>query len=403
MFRGSLGAGKDVKKLIWVAVVLTHTGAITPTCLALSIPSPSAKKPQLKTPLYQKLFDGAGPDTNDVNGKSTVTENSSQKSSVNLTPVTLTADKANLSDSGTTDLDSKDSKAYLKSSVSVTGFLPKEPIERSESIVNGSKDKTSIGDRILQKAKQVNIVPLPLMESEDELKKKADTVQDAERGELADLWEATLSRSPDIHFVIQKLMPNNGNPGRASTIMCRMLSTAMFGAMNAVGMMAPNVGVYAANSVGASMIMNVLGMQENKIAKNARLSQTEAIMLYNMVRATADRLVDCYRNYKKNMHSWTIATKDLQDLQNMVADARQGQDTTKQLEMHYTLRKAQRDVESVSEDIKRYRQGLVDLAGPEAVDKLDKDIEVHAAKVEQITPVGTENPQTAAAPGSQYN
>lgn len=399
MLRDSLGTGKDIKKLLVIsALVLTQTGAMTETCLALSLPSLGNKKLQLKTPVYRKLFDGAGPDTNDVGGRPVVTENGSPKSSSDLTPVTLVTDKDNLSDSVTAG---PDNKTYLKSSVSVTGFLPKGPIERSESIVNSVKDKTSVGDRILKRAKQVNVLPLPLMESQDEFKKKAETVQDAERSELADLWEATLTRSPDIQFVIQKLMPNNGNPAHASTIMCRMLSTAMFGAMSAVGMMAPNVGVYAAQSVGASMIMNVLNMQESKIAKNARLSQTEAIMLYNMVRATADRLVDCYRNYKRNMHSWTMATKDLQDLQNMVADARQGQDTAKQVEMDYTLRKAQRDVENVSEDIKRYRQGLVDLAGPDAIAKLDKDIEVNEAKVEQMTPVGTQNPQTATAPGSQ--
>ena len=59
----------------------------------------------------------------------------------------------------------------------------------------------------------------------------------------------------------------------------------------------------------------------------------------------------------------------------MMKDARAGQDAAKQLEMEYTVRKAQRDMISISDDIHRYRQSLTDMAGPEAVDKLDKDVQ----------------------------
>ncbi|MBK9773401.1 MAG: hypothetical protein IPP57_21725 [Candidatus Obscuribacter sp.] len=86
------------------------------------------------------------------------------------------------------------------------------------------------------------------------------------------------------------------------------------------------------------------------------LTQGEIISLYNMVRTTADRLVDQYRCYKKFTVSMDRAATDLEDLRNMAKDARVGQDAAKQLEMEYTLRKAQRDIDEKVEDVHRYRQ-----------------------------------------------
>jgi hypothetical protein len=58
----------------------------------------------------------------------------------------------------------------------------------------------------------------------------------------------------------------------------------------------------------------------------------------------------------------------------MVAEARSGQDSAKQLEMEYTLRKQQRDLDSIADDLRGHRQSLIDLAGADAVDKLDKEL-----------------------------
>ncbi len=93
------------------------------------------------------------------------------------------------------------------------------------------------------------------------------------------------------------------------------------------------------------------------------------------------------------------ATTDLQDMQGMVAEARAGQDTSKQLEMEYTLRKQQRDVDAIQEDLRRYRQSMVDLAGPDAVAKLDKQIEEEQNKIMQATPAGTPNPNPSQSTG----
>ena len=192
-------------------------------------------------------------------------------------------------------------------------------------------------------------------------------------------------------------MRSNNNGTHATTILMRMLSTAMFGAMGAVTMMSPSIGTYAASSMGGSMVMNLLQLQEGKNAKKAKLSQTEAIMLYNMIRANADRLVDCFRNYKKNLVSLDRANADLNDLQAMVSDTRSNQDSSKQVDNEYTLRKAKRDIDSLSEEVRRYRQSLVDLAGTEAVCKLDKQINDEQLALKDPVANTKDNVKTAQA------
>ncbi|MBI4532711.1 MAG: hypothetical protein HY711_02095 [Candidatus Melainabacteria bacterium] len=369
--------------------------ALAGFCFMLSAYPASAKRLVMQMPSYSKLCPGAGPETNDSKIKG-----SQGAQAANLVPV-----KLNEPESTQGAKADNSSPTYLKSTITATGFAPKVPVDPTSKSLFAPKETMSgqatSGSNLFKQARNVNAMPLPLLESTEEAQKRVEAMLDAEKTQLADLWEATLTRSPDIQFVVQKLMPTS-NPGHTSTILMRMLSSTIFGAMGAVNMMAPNAGVYAGSSMGASMIMNVLQLQESKQAQKAKLSQTEAIMLYNMVRSTADKLVETYRSYKKVTTQLSKSLTDLQDLQNMIAEARSGQDAAKQLEMEYTIRKAQRDVDATSEDVHRYRQGLVDLAGVESIAKLDKQLEEEQTRIEQATPVGTpSNTQTASGPGTQ--
>lgn len=391
---------------------------------------PASKKISFDTPSYEKLDQGSGPQTNDNvsidhNLPLNSTNNSDDLKPItnNISPAeeqpnpntipTTTAINGNalnelkplkLIDSINEKNLSKESEpenGLLKSTVCATGFVPKDPLATANvteipTSIFGHKKKPN--QTILEQAKQVSAMPLPLLESAEETDKKIDTIIDSEREELSQLWESTLTRSPDVQFVIQKLMPSNNKSGHATTILMRMLSTAMFGAMGAVTMMSPSIGTYAASSMGGSMVMNLLQLQEGKNAKKAKLSQTEAIMLYNMIRANADRLVDCFRNYKKNLICLDRANIDLTDLQAMVSDSRSNQDSSKQVDMEYTLRKARRDVDALAEEVRRYRQSLVDLAGTDAVCKLDKQInDEQVALKDPNAPNTVKTAQTASA------
>lgn len=94
-----------------------------------------------------------------------------------------------------------------------------------------------------------------------------------------------------------------------------------------------------------------------------------------MVRGTADKLVDHYRNYRKEMTNLRLAEADLTALQTMVRETRSTQSPSTAIEMEYTLRKAQREINGITEDVRKYRQNLNDLAGGDAVAKLDKQLD----------------------------
>ncbi len=56
-----------------------------------------------------------------------------------------------------------------------------------------------------------------------------------------------------------------------------------------------------------------------------------------------------------------------------------------ELEMQYTLRKAQRDIDGLVDDVHRYRQNLIDMAGSDAVCKLDNQVKEEMQKLDTTT------------------
>lgn len=353
---------------------------------AVSLPITTKHTPML-LPSYEKLFQGAGPATNDNKAQAETQLDSSENA--DLSPLTLNGN----SNSSTATAEANkvgdnqnDNGTVLRSTVSTTDYVPKDSndnVLQAKSIKDNNKNSKEIKGSLSEQAAAVKVGPLPLLESNDESQQKANAAIEAEKAQLADLWEATLTRSPDIQFIVQKLQPTS-NPSHLTNLLARMLSTAAFGGLGAMYMMSPNVGTFAAYGMGSSMIQQVLGARQSKADKKAKLSQEEEIMMYNMVRSTCDKLVSFYRQYKKCSNTLGRAADDLQDLQNMVNEAKAGQDSSKQLEMEYTLRKQQRDMDAVAEDLQHYRQNLVDLSGPEAVARLDKQLVEEREEFKQI-------------------
>jgi hypothetical protein len=222
---------------------------------------------------------------------------------------------------------------------------------------------------LLEKAEKVNVLPLALQPSGEETKETDSFKFNKQQQEMADLWDATVARSQDIQFVIQKLMPNNNN-GKTAGILLRMMSTAVFGGMGAGMTMMPNM----VPNMGSQMSMNCVALTDANLepsypveggqsptyllpamaktqgqaehngvssgmGKKARLNETESIMLYTIVRTTAEKLVSDYKDYSQAMH-----------------DFADGHDTD-DAGMKHAL---------------ACRGSLVGLAGEEAVTKLDE-------------------------------
>jgi hypothetical protein len=302
----------------------------------------------------------------------------------------------------TTEASSDNGSTVLNATVNRDEFVPKAPVDRTDLVIGEPAKKDSKKEATVKQAKDLGrkLGPLQLQETDNETSAKTLTVVDAEKSELADLWDAALSRNQDIQFVVQKLMPSK-DPKHTTAMMMKLLSTAMYGAMSASTMMMPGgasagqmQGMYMAQNAGAGLVMNVLNGAAAKSARKAQVTETEAIMLYNIIRNVADKVVENFHEYKKNRTNVDRGYADYQDLQNMVSDARAGQDPAKQIEMEYTLRKARRDIDALNDDVRRTRQSLVDLAGAESIDRLDKQVQIENDKVDDGTAIA--DPAVAA-------
>ncbi|MGD9681469.1 MAG: hypothetical protein AB7W16_09815 [Candidatus Obscuribacterales bacterium] len=362
-----------------------------------------SNKASLQMPVNDKI---------DLDAIPEVTPPAEPEKKVDISPISLdqstadnTSEPAAASSDEAGDADSADGKA-LKATVTTDQFIPKGPLEGKQGLlaptsVKGSKSQSvsGLGGSAVDQANTVNAVPLPLLESADETANKIDEVREIERQQLTALWEATLTRSPDIQFVLQKLMPAS-DPSRTVTLLMRAVSTAAMGAMSAVTAMNPTPGSYAINNLGANTLAQLLNMRESQVAKKARLSETESMFLFNMVRNTADKLVSKFRDYKRVHTTLLTANSDFEHLKRMAAATRGSQDSAKQIEIEYTLKKQQRDIEDVGSQLSMLRQGLIDMAGAGAVQKLDGEIDEELKKLhpEIVNPEESQSTTMIAEP-----
>lgn len=355
-------------------VLLTVAFVLLPLLAPLGV---DAKRLSFQMPVQEKLTEGAGP--------------ASAKPAA-APPKKASSGSRSLAPLGVNGEELPADKGMLKASASVSQVSGRPPIAldsatgKSESVVG-----KGLGSKVLKEAKKVDIMPLPLMETDAESTQKAETIIDAEKRQMGELWQSTIDRNPDIQFVITKLQPT-GDANHAMANTMKMLSGALFGAMN-LAPLAMGGGVNAAANpaammgmgAGANLIQGLFSDHQEKNARKHMISQEQATILYKIVRDTADKLVASYRDYKKNLVSMERASDDLKELQSMVAEARGGQDAAKQVEMEYTLRKAKREIEKEMDDVRRHRQELTDLAGPEAVARLDQEMEEEHIALEKLT------------------
>jgi len=277
-------------------------------------------------------------------------------------------------------------------------IMPASPALSPINMSKGdARDKSAdlIRSGVISDAKKRGLMPLSLRESKEEIDKKLDSLLATERAEMADLWEATLSNSPDIQFVIERLVPTS-NAIHATTILSRMLSTAIVGAMGTLNMVAPSPGTTAITQSGGSILSGLLGAQDRKDLRKAQISEAEMIILYKIVRDTADKLVENYRVYKRTVAAFQRATIDLEEFKGMAADLHGSPDPIKLMGAEYILRRQQMDIAGIRYDLRQYRQQIVDLAGSAAADSLDKRIEEEYNQTELALPTG-------ATPWDEWN
>ncbi|MBX9571315.1 MAG: hypothetical protein K2X77_20635 [Candidatus Obscuribacterales bacterium] len=380
---GGVKRGKSPAILQNVSISSTgkqHLCVLLGLCLGISLAAPAdAKRLSFQLPVQDKLSEGSSPNSAEA----------PSKKPQSLAPVGLHDDEK--------QAEEESADGVLKSTVRQDQFVSKSAgtgapaaSGKKESVIGRNGDK-------LTKEKAPDVGPLALIESDEELEKKAETQMDAEKRQLSELWQSTIGRNPDIQFVINKLQPTT-DQGHAMATTMKFLSATLFSAMNMAPMMMP--GMSAGSNMmpamgvmsGGNLIQGLFQDKQAKAARKSQVSQEQATILYKIVRDTADKLVASYRDYKKEMTSVERAADDLQDLQSMVAESRASQSAPQQIEMEYTLRKAKREIEEKSEQARLHRQQLSDLAGPEAVAKLETDLENERLALKNLVSPMTPNP-----------
>jgi hypothetical protein len=166
---------------------------------------------------------------------------------------------------------------------------------------------------------------------------------------LAKLWDAALSRSPDIQFVFQHLLGNN-SISRLKRALSHLSqgSTGLWALADREDPGYPKDVVPVSDftdprftSCGFSCLRRLCSDKEH------RISQTEAIMLFDMAQRVADSLTSAYSDYSSTLSQLKAATGKI--------ETEQASDLRKKL------------VAS--------RQKLVTLAGETAVDELDSELD----------------------------
>jgi len=225
--------------------------------------------------------------------------------------------------------------------------------------------------KIVDTARKLNLMPLALVQTEDEQQNTDELMSTSEKAQLLDLWTATIERYPDIQFAIVHLQPTS-DPAHVSAMATRALSNLVLSGGNAASFMMGSTTGRAGMGMGVGLLQQVLGNTAGT-KRQVQLSQEQTTMLFQMIRNTADRLSMNYRLYRLHLETYQRSLDDLNELKELAASS--GQATAGAMMTEYLLNKAQRETVIAKAQATLYRKAIVDLAGSEAVDTLDKQIE----------------------------
>ncbi len=223
----------------------------------------------------------------------------------------------------------------------------------------------------------------------------AKTSAELNSEELADLWDAALANNPDIQFIIEKMTPKKSSIKPGGIV--KDLSHAMYGCvLSGEGV----VSAASRQSTGTQLIMDVLSEHESKSDKKQDTKESDAVVLFKMIRDTAHKLTTNFYNYKKYMNSLDRANLDLIDLAAMVSETRDKVDAARGAELDYLLRKQQRDIEAIKLAMDRSHRELSVLCGRDAVSKLDVRLDENISlnrrtAIRVVRPVFTQPDSTA--------
>jgi hypothetical protein len=172
--------------------------------------------------------------------------------------------------------------------------------------------------------------------------------------QLESLWKLVLAKSPDGQFLLKNL---SGDRDHVLAAILRNVEESD-GVPQLLGM------------TPRAAIVGIFPLKDPNIEPTFSTSEDVEVHLQN-VRNQAKSLVTCYRDYVKLSRALLSADGKLAGKQDA---ERASLDAASQLEWDYELRKAQRDIDQLVDDLNRTRRSLTDLVGFDAVRQIDEKL-----------------------------
>ena len=246
---------------------------------------------------------------------------------------------------------------------------------------------TNDKSRLVDQPNMLNATPLTLVPATDELYTKLTKEQQTEKEEILLLFRLALMKSEDVRNLLKKMYPTGDKVG-AESFLNSLVSVAK------VEEVTMNL------NAGFSVSSQLLALAAEK-AKYKMTDQERSEFLRSVRPLFAD-VVGQYRDYKIKHKQLHIANEDFEDLKKMFADAK-NMDASKQIEMEYTLRKQQKDIDEIGKTLKEYRQFLAELTSEDAVQKIDNNLigEYNKAELNKFPPSKGKISESSAEPHSE--
>ena len=213
-----------------------------------------------------------------------------------------------------------------------------------------------------------------------------------DQAELAEICAAAFLRSKDIQFVMQKFVSDKDrnhstasmNKSLFAKICVTLITKRRMSSNDLIG--DPNMRLdYVENRFtfrpsGPRLVLSAFNVQANVVSQRKAPTETDATMLYSMIRNLCFKLSDNFYLYKRSVVELDRVSADHKASQRALTDKQTDYDSDTQMRMEFQLRKNRREIEALEDDARKSREALVAIAGDAPVDRLDGQIEAESHK-----------------------
>jgi hypothetical protein len=234
---------------------------------------------------------------------------------------------------------------------------------------------------------EINASPLELL-SPGETQAMLSQQQEIEKQQITMLWQVALKKSPDFQLILKKLIPSGDEAKTLKLIDALITQLGTTTGVSSDGShIGPSFGPYAGDYSTPVLhyshyynFSKVFDNQEFIENKKVRISNTERHNFYESARETAKNVIGHYRDYKIQHKKLVSANEDFEGLKKIVADAK-NTDAAKQIEVQYSLKKQQGEIEEIGKELARFRSLLSEQTSDDAVRNLDESIQTESQEI----------------------